>query len=267
MKHIIHNIFLKIHNIFKRKTGYFFLKKSLLKYSTYRSLIDDINIPEASNNNLDIINTGKKLGVSMRNVWSLIQSIEYLYHNKVEGVFVESGIYTGNSLILMQKIQTQLGLNKEILGYDTFEGMVKPSKYDKWINNPELNAVEKYNNLKKSNNPWMYASMSQVKNHLNNNLNDISNIKFIKGDVRETLNENKNLPDKISLLRLDTDFYESTKKELEILYPKLQTNGVLIIDDYGFFSGSKKAVDEYFKDKFVFKHYIDKSIRLIIKTN
>ena len=109
--------------------------------------------------------------------------------------------------------------------------------------------------------------MPQVKNHLTNNLNDISNIKFIKGDVRETLNENKNLPDKISLLRLDTDFYESTKKELEILYPRLQTNGVLIIDDYGFFSGSKKAFDEYFKNKFVLKHYIDSSIRLIIKTD
>ena len=113
----------------------------------------------------------------------------------------------------------------------------------------------------------MFASLSKVKNHLINNLNDISNIKLIKGDVRETLNDKKNLPEKISLLRLDTDFYESTKKELEVLFPRLQPNGVLIVDDYGYFAGSKKAVDEYFKDKFVFKHNIDKSIRLIIKTN
>ena len=64
-----------------------------------------------------------------------------------------------------------------------------------------------------------------------------------------------NLPKKISLLRLDTDFYESTKKELEILYPRLNKGGVLIIDDYGHWKGSKKAVDEYFnleKDFFGF---------------
>ena len=68
------------------------------------SLVDDINIPEASTNNLEIINIGKKLGVTMRNTWSLIQSIEHIYHNKIEGAFVESGIYTGNSIILMKKI-------------------------------------------------------------------------------------------------------------------------------------------------------------------
>jgi O-methyltransferase len=55
------------------------------------------------------------------------------------------------------------------------------------------------------------------------------------------------LPNKICVLRLDTDWYESTKKELEILYPKLSINGCLIIDDYGHWSGAKKATDEYFE--------------------
>lgn len=59
----------------------------------------------------------------------------------------------------------------------------------------------------------------------------------------------RNLPKKISILRLDTDFYSSTKIELEVLYPRLVKGGVLIIDDYGYWQGSRKAVDEYFFNK------------------
>ena len=90
---------------------------------------------------------------------------------------------------------------------------------------------------------------------------------FIEGDVRETLDNQNNLPDKISLLRLDTDFYESTSKELEVLFPRLQKNGVLIIDDYGHWKGQKKAVDEYFnlKEDFYWLHRIDYKSRLLIK--
>ena len=66
----------------------------------------------------------------------------------------------------------------------------------------------------------------------------------IKGIVEKTLLEPKNLPDKISILRLDTDFYESTKIELEILYPKLSEGGYCIIDDYAL-SGCNAAVNDY----------------------
>lgn len=69
------------------------------------------------------------------------------------------------------------------------------------------------------------------------------------------------------MLRLDTDWYESTKIELELLYPLLQKGGILIIDDYGHFKGCGKAVDEYFS-KFRTKprlHYIDYTCRMIIK--
>jgi O-methyltransferase len=66
-------------------------------------------------------------------------------------------------------------------------------------------------------------------------------------------------------LRLDTDFYSSTKIELEILYPRLVKGGVLIIDDYGSWEGSKRAVDEYFKNEKVWLHYIDNDSRLLIK--
>ena len=74
-------------------------------------------------------------------------------------------------------------------------------------------------------------------------------IRFVKGDVCETLKDHNNLPNEISVLRLDTDWYESTKIELDYLYPLLAKKGVLIVDDYGHWAGARKAVDEYFVDK------------------
>ena len=95
--------------------------------------------------------------------------------------------------------------------------------------------------------------------------NKSKNVKLIQGDVAETLLESKNLPEKIAILRLDTDWYESTRIELERLYPLLEPGGVLIIDDYGHFDGARKAVDEYFKAERPWMHYVDYTCRLILK--
>ena len=73
-------------------------------------------------------------------------------------------------------------------------------------------------------------------------------------------------PDAICLLRLDTDYYDSTLHELVHLYPKLSHGGVLILDDYGHYQGSRKAVDEYFKGQPIYLSRIDYSGRLAIKT-
>ena len=89
-------------------------------------------------------------------------------------------------------------------------------------------------------------------------------INFIKGPVEKTLIMKQNLPSKISVLRLDTDWYKSTKIELEILYPRLVKGGILIIDDYGYFEGARKAVDEYFIEK-KWLHIVDQTCRYIIK--
>jgi hypothetical protein len=93
------------------------------------------------------------------------------------------------------------------------------------------------------------------------------NIVFVQGDVLKTLEE-YTIPETISVLRLDTDWYESTKKEMDILYAKVVKNGVLMIDDYGHWGGSKKAVDEYFDEckKRPFLHYIDYAGRIGLKT-
>ena len=109
------------------------------------------------------------------------------------------------------------------------------------------------------------CSIEKVKENFKK-ISSEKNLICIKGKVEETLKIKDNLPEKISILRLDTDWYSSTKIELEILFPLLEKNGILIIDDYGYWQGAKKAVDEYFKDKEHTMFNIDFTGRLIIKT-
>ena len=64
---------------------------------------------------------------------------------------------------------------------------------------------------------------------------------------------------------MDTDLYKTTRKQLEVLYPRLSLGGVLHVDDYGMCPGVKTAVDEYFKDKKIWLHRVDMSCRYLIK--
>jgi hypothetical protein len=140
--------------------------------------------------------------------------------------------------------------------------MTNPSKFDfdhRGLYSADIQKVSK----KKFNliNHYCYETYSNVILNIKNTCG-LSQIKLVKGDVLETLKYE--VPKKISILRLDTDYYESTKVELEVLYPLLQSGGVLIIDDYGHYKGCKKAVDEYFDNK-TWLHYVDYSCRYVIK--
>jgi len=83
------------------------------------------------------------------------------------------------------------------------------------------------------------------------NYKNIHNFELVKGDILKTLPEyvERNPQLKISLLHIDTDIYEPSKIILEILYDKVVTGGVIVLDDYGTFSGETKAVDDFFADK------------------
>ena len=112
----------------------------------------------------------------------------------------------------------------------------------------------------------IYYSLNEVKNNIrqNNNKNFQKYI-FIEGNILETLNIKENFPNKISFLRLDTDIYKTTKKQLEILYDKLVPGGVLHIDDYGICPGVKTAVDNFFSNKNIWLHRVDLACRYLIK--
>ena len=225
-------------------------------------------IAEISKNESTILNNIKDYTMtSIPSQWSLIQSINHVIRNNVEGSFVECGIFRGGNVILMSKLLEAHKVEKKIFAYDTFQGMPLPGKDD--LDLRGNNSVNKFLELKNSENEgsqWCYCNIEDVKSNIKKfNINYLKNINFIKGKVEETLLDVKNLPKKISLLRLDTDFYSSTKTELNILYPLLSKKGVLIIDDYGHFKGAKKAVDEFFDINRIWLHRVDYSTRIYIK--
>ena len=88
-------------------------------------------------------------------------------------------------------------------------------------------------------------------------------VAYVEGLVEETIT--RSAPTRIALLRLDTDWYESTHHELVHLYPQLERGGVLIVDDYGHFAGARKAVDEYFADDPILLSRIDYTGRMAVK--
>ena len=90
--------------------------------------------------------------------------------------------------------------------------------------------------------------MENVKKNFQANTRKNNNLICIKGKVEDTLKIKNNLPNKISLLRLDTDWYESTKIELEKLWPRVVPGGIMVLDDYHSWGGSRKAFHEAFGD-------------------
>ena len=92
-------------------------------------------------------------------------------------------------------------------------------------------------------------------------------VRFIKGDVMQTLLDEENIPREISVLRLDTDWYESTLLELQVLYDRVQQGGVVILDDYGYWDGARSAVDEFFLSRNLqpLVHVIDDTGRVFVK--
>ena len=225
-------------------------------------------IAEISANESAILNDIKEYTMtSIPSQWSLLQSIKHVIRNNVEGSFVECGIFRGGNIILMSKLLEEHKVEKNIFAYDTFEGMPLPGKDDLDLRgNSSIDKFLELKNSEKEGSQWCYCNIKDVKNNIKKfNINYLKNINFIKGRVEETLLDIKNLPKKISLLRLDTDFYSSTKIELNILFPLLEKNGILIVDDYGHFKGAKKSVDEFFNEKKVWLHRVDYSTRLLIK--
>ncbi len=175
-----------------------------------------------------------------------LKACKYVVKNNISGDFVECGVWRGGNGILAKKIFERLGAEKKVWMFDTFGGMTEPTEFDIAAKSKESAKAKYQISQRKFHNEWCYASLEDVKdNCLKSNL-DLNSFNFVKGDVCKTLTDKGNLPNEISILRLDTDWYESTKAELDILYPILSKGGVLIIDDYGHWEGSRKAVDEYF---------------------
>jgi len=182
-------------------------------------------------------------------------AIEYILKNNVEGDIVECGVYQGEFEYMWIKELIKHNAVRDIYMYDTFKGLVEPSEHDYTCNDATLysstaNEVHTYwknNIINEDTNNWCFAPLDYVKNRLNSTGYAENKLHYIVGDVMETLKDKKNIPEKISILRLDTDWYESSKFELECMYENVVTGGVIIFDDYYHWNGQRKATDDFFK--------------------
>ncbi len=181
---------------------------------------------------------------SKARVNATINAVKHVIENKIEGDFIECGVFRGGQIMAMIFALNKFNEKRDIYLYDTFEGMPAPEKWEQ-KNKSGSKAIDKFNDLKisETSSHWCRSTINEVMKNIHSIPYDKDKIHFVKGMVEDTLPKNKH--EKISLLRLDTDWYSSTRIELELLFPKLLKGGYLLIDDYGHWSGAKKAVDEY----------------------
>jgi O-methyltransferase len=181
---------------------------------------------------------------SPERIYALCEAVRYLVTNQIPGDFVECGVWRGGSM--MAVALTLLSLNdqsRKLYLYDTFDGMTEPSDYDISITGDSAKKMLISSSKAQDDSIWCFAGIEDVKKAVLGTKYNPNNIHFIQGKVEDTIPSNS--PSSIALLRLDTDWYESTYHELVHLYPSLISGGVIIIDDYGHWQGARKAVDEY----------------------
>jgi hypothetical protein len=176
-------------------------------------------------------------------IFALIVATRYVVANGIEGDVVECGVWRGGSMQAVARTLMGRGAtDRELHLFDTFEGMPAPTEEDRRIKGGPT-AEEMLETQPKTGLVWAIADLDDVQAGMATSGYPSERIHYHPGRVQDTIPEQA--PDRIGLLRLDTDWYESTKHELDHLYDRLVPGGVLIIDDYDYWEGSRKAVDEF----------------------
>lgn len=171
---------------------------------------------------------------------------ENIINEKTKGAFVECGVCKGGSSMVMAYALEYFKEERELVLYDTFSGMTKPTDKDtKFSHGEERKYLEKWKECQKNDyTDWCYGSLEEVQKNLDKCGYD--GVTFIKGDVLNTLPEMA--PELIAVLRIDTDFYNSTKHIMNTLFPLVVDGGIVIFDDYFCWKGAHDAINEYFKE-------------------
>ena len=178
-------------------------------------------------------------------LYALILATRYVSQHGIPGDVVECGVWRGGS---MQAVARTLlaadDTSRELYLFDTYEGMPPPSEKD--VRHDGSAAADLLTTLPRNSKVWAVATLEDVQEGFAQIPYPAEKVHFVKGLVEETVPGEA--PEQISILRLDTDWYESTRHELEHLYPRLVSGGVLLIDDYGWWQGSREAVEEFLRE-------------------
>lgn len=197
-------------------------------------------------------------------IYALAHAVEYVAARPVEGAIVECGVWRGGSMMAVAITLLRLGItDRDLYLFDTFAGMTEPGDEDVRIAGER--AADLLEQSDRDSDIWAIAPLEDVRDAVLGIGYPEDRIHFVQGRVEDTLPQHA--PDRIALLRLDTDWYASTKHELVHLYPRLAREGVLIVDDYGYWQGSRQAVDEYVRenDLPLLLNRIDHTARIALK--
>lgn len=198
-------------------------------------------------------------------LYALYQAVAHVVRQKIPGDFVECGVWRGGSSMLAAKTLLQLGeTGRRLYLYDTYRGMSEPEDID--VSRRGKDARRVWEKSRKGEiNTWCYSSIQEVRKNMLSTGYPPEKMMFVEGKVEDTIPGT--VPEKISVLHLDTDLYQSTYHELVHLYPRLAARGIMIIDDYGMWQGARQAVDRYLQEMGspVYLHRIDSTARLVVK--
>jgi len=187
--------------------------------------------------NKQIIETCKKYSwVSVERLMTNIESVEYVNKEGIPGDIVEIGVWKGGSMLAMMMAHERGAEppHRVFHLYDTFEGMTPAAEVDKdYLGKSAAKIMEQSLQYR------CISSLDEVRGNIEHHIETVP--KYHVGDILK----NTFVPEQIAVLRLDTDWYESTKHELATFYDSVSPGGIVIIDDYGHWEGCKKAVDEF----------------------
>ena len=175
-------------------------------------------------------------------LYALILATRYVVDRDISGAVVECGVWRGGSMQAVAHTLLARGItDRDLHLFDTFEGMPEPTEKDRlYSGRPASEVLE---TSERTANVWAIASLDDVRAGMAETGYPGERIHFHPGLVEDTIATGA--PARIAILRLDTDWYDSTKHELEHLYDRVPSGGVLVIDDYGFWQGAREAVDEF----------------------
>jgi O-methyltransferase len=183
---------------------------------------------------------------SVEALFSLIEATRYAARRQVPGAFVECGVWRGGSMVAVARTLQQLGTtDRHLWLYDTFEGMTEPAGRDVRYSGDGARAADLLaaEPVGDGDGIWCYSTLDEVRAAMAATGYPADRVHYVTGPVEETIP--RQVPDRIALLRLDTDWYESTRHELGHLVPLISPGGVLIVDDYWYWQGCRQAVDEF----------------------
>ncbi|MFD3479525.1 TylF/MycF/NovP-related O-methyltransferase [Streptomyces sp. NPDC058695] len=173
---------------------------------------------------------------------AFILATRHIVRHDIPGDIVECGVWRGGSMQACAKaLLSQGDTERGLYLFDTYEGMTPPTEED--LRRDGKSAGELLAAQGKDRPIWAVATLDDVKSGFQDIPYPADRLHFVQGRVEDTVPQQA--PEQISILRLDTDWYASTKHELDHLYDRLVPGGVLLIDDYGYWQGSRQAVDEF----------------------